>query len=376
MSDIQSVTRRVVDYQLAQYDSESNTIYRNASNGASHPCSWVHSCFYLGLAECAAAFDDDQYWEFLTDVSWRNGWQLGPRRAHADDHLIGQVYLEVFRHQGVPEAAEGVRSRLDALLASPPKTPLEFQSDASSLANFDGFLFEDCEPCKDRWSWCDALYMGPPLWFALASIDRVKQYREFATAEYRESVELLFDREASLFWRDTRFKGMTDDSGEKVFWGRGNAWIVAGLRRVIENCSDDSELQQEFLALFQSMMGRLVKCQRESGFWSTALSDTEADGDQNNRESSATGLIVAALAWGIRCGYLEGSVYANAVDAGWSAIRSAVDTHGRVGWVQGIDEKPRHVHREDTHLIGSGAVLHACAEMHRLLTKLKAKGVS
>ena len=52
--------------------------------------------------------------------------------------------------------------------------------------------------------------------------------------EYRATYEYLFDKEENLFYRDWHYFGKKEANGKKVFWGRGNAWVLAGLAEVLQ----------------------------------------------------------------------------------------------------------------------------------------------
>ena len=47
--------------------------------------------------------------------------------------------------------------------------------------------------------------------------------------EYKATYEFLFDKEENLFYRDHRYFDMKESNGAKVFWGRGNGWVLGGL---------------------------------------------------------------------------------------------------------------------------------------------------
>ena len=78
-----------------------------------------------------------------------NGWKLGPSFYDADDYCIGQTYAELFLLYRDNEMIAPLRQRFDAILAKPSGvTSLEFAEHESRA--------------RENWSWCDALFMGPP----------------------------------------------------------------------------------------------------------------------------------------------------------------------------------------------------------------------
>ena len=81
------------------------------------------------------------------------------------------------------------------------------------------------------------------------------------------------------------------------------------------------------------------------------------------------------MAWGINQGYLNRDTYTPVVLKAWDAmVRDAVHpkdvaTNGRVGYVQGVGNKPSNsppITYDSTELYGVGAVLFAGSEVAKL----------
>jgi hypothetical protein len=71
--------------------------------------------------------------------------------------------------------------------------------------------------------------MGPATWFGIARIQKDQRFRDYADREFWAAKDFLFDSQEHLFYRDSRFIGKTGAHGEKILWGRGNGWVLAGL---------------------------------------------------------------------------------------------------------------------------------------------------
>ena len=80
-------------------------------------------------------------------------------------------------------------------------------------------------------------------------------------------------------------------------------------------------------------------------------------------ETSGTGFFVYGLAWGLHHGLLHDERQRRAVDRGWQALQAAVQSDGKLGWVQRIGAAPDQVSADDTQLYGVGAFLLAASEM-------------
>ena len=87
---------------------------------------------------------------------------------------------------------------------------------------------------------------------------------------------------------------------------------------------------------------------------------------QKTPETSGTGFFVYGLAWGLHHGLLRDKRHARAVERGWQALVAAVQSDGKLGWVQRIGAAPDQVAATDTQLYGSGAFLLAASEVSRM----------
>ena len=181
---------------------------------------------------------------------------------------------------------------------------------------------------------------------------------------YWDTAEYLFDKDDGLFYRDQRYFYRRSENGEKVFWSRGNGWVIAGLPRIIANLPQKDKQRESYIELFKTLAFSLKDLQGADGFWRSSLLDSE---EFPNPESSGSGFIVYALAWGINQGYLERDDYQPIVENGWTALNRAVHGDGKIGWVQDIGMDPRDVTFDDTHAYGAGAFLLAGSEMINLV---------
>jgi rhamnogalacturonyl hydrolase YesR len=78
--------------------------------------------------------------------------------------------------------------------------------------------------------------MAPPVWARLSAITGDHRYLDFMDREWWATTDHLYVREQRLFHRDDRFATRREPNGERVFWSRGNGWVVAGLVRVLGRC--------------------------------------------------------------------------------------------------------------------------------------------
>lgn len=173
----------------------------------------------------------------------------------------------------------------------------------------------------------------------------------------------LYDWTNHLFFRDDSYFGKQEANGTKVFWGRGNGWVLAGIANILELLPKDSGLRPFYVQLFVELAAQLSKLQDDQGFWHASLLDPDS---YPSPETSSTALITYGLAYGLNHHLLDTS-YLPVVRKAWKALTSTVDQNGKVGWVQPIGADPKKVTREMTAVYGVGAFLMAGTEIIKLI---------
>ena len=352
-ADILAVTRRVADWQLAHRTTFDHMPAARAS--VRNPRDWQQATFWVALTELADR--DRRYRQPLLDLGRAEQWKLGPNPFHADDQLIAQAWEWASRNGGGKAALTPAIAYFDAVLANRRIGSLEFVPTAPGKGS---------SACTDRWCWCDALFMAPPTLLKLSTATGDRRYADFAHAEFRATTDYLFDRQEHLYFRDSRFFDRRDDAGRKLFWSRGNGWVMGGLVRMLQTLDARDPNRAYYVALFREMAARIVTLQKADGYWAPSLLDT---GPGTPPESSGTGFFVYAFAWGVDAGLLDRATYQPAAIRGWAALQRAVQTDGMLGWVQQVSDRPDAVAANETQYYGTGAFLLAGTAMYDLSTK-------
>jgi len=343
-----SLARRVADWQLAQLAHPAPHSPRESDD----PRSWEQGAFWVGLAHLADATGAPRYRDAILAQGRANQWRLGDRIYFADDQVIGQSYAWAAAHGAGTDALAPMRSSFDAILARPSRVHLSFVVPASGYGD---------TPCLKRWCWCDALFMGPPGWAALSRQTGDARYARFALSEFWATSDFLYDEEEHLFYRDSRFFDRRDAQGRKLFWSRGNGWVMAGTANLLDALPDDLD-HARLERLFVDMAARIRTLQKPDGYWAPSLLAPE----NSPPETSGTGFFVFALAWGVNQGLLDRAEYEPAIRNGWAALTRAVGPDGRLGWVQQVSDRPDQVAESDTQFYGVGAFLLAGAAVAAL----------
>lgn len=348
IADVKLVLKAVADWQMNEHLKH-------------HPLDWTNAALYAGLAEWAGIAWDDKYFEWLKAVGEINEWKYYEhpkqplRRYHADDYCVGQMYVELYRKYKVKRMIEPMIAYLDQILKDPAKGELLFVNTKEYSS-------------QQRWSWCDALFMAPTVWAKIASVTGRRKYLDFMYQEYKFTTDYLFDKDEDLYYRDSNYFTRREANGQKIFWGRGNGWVFAGLPIIIRELPKKYPQKEYFVTIYKKMAAKLLSLQDPEGYWHASLLDPES---YPNPEMSATSFFVFGLAWGINNGYLDKSTYMPAVVNGWKSMVASVWPNGKLGFIQPIGADPKAVTREMTEVYGVGGFLLAGTELTRLINNPK-----
>jgi rhamnogalacturonyl hydrolase YesR len=314
---------------------------------ASNPWSWHQGTFWLGMTALADASSSPWARRAILDHGRAASWQPGPRIHHADDQLIGASYIWAAAHGAGGGALQPLRERLDRILADPPQAHL-----AMLLGSDETRGHSSAEALK-RWSWADALFMAPPVWLRLARETGDRRYRDYALREFWAANDFLYDPAERLYFRDSRFFDKRDEQGRKIFWSRGNGWVIAALAQMIDALPPGDPDRRRLENQFRGFAGRVVALQKPDGYWPSSLLASE----DTIPESSGTALFTYGLAWGIGKGLLPRGAYEHAVRRGWQALQASIQPDGSLGWVQPAGDRPAPATASGTQVYATGAYL-------------------
>lgn len=340
--DITIVADTVFRWVMKTYQKDKN--YCNQG--------WVSGVLYNGLFDWAEITDKKEYFDFMKRIFSRYYWQLGNRMYHGDDLCVGQVYLDMYAKYKQEKMWIPTKARIDWIIENPP------------IGNID-----ITKGVSDRWWWCDALYMAPAIFTRLYTLTGDKKYLKFSHKEYLDCYEHLYDKDEHLFFRDGKYLNAKDEKGGKVFWSRGNGWVLGGLAEVLKYLPEEDKKYRPFYEqLLQEMSEKIASLQREDGYWRTNLLNADI---YPMPETSGTGLFTYAIMYGINQGILPADKYLPIVRKGWDAMVKAVNTEGKVGWTQMVAQKPGKVVKKDTRAYSVGSLLMIASELYRYLDNNK-----
>jgi len=311
------------------------------------PWDWTQAAFYTGVMAFTRVTDDGKYVAAMRTMGEKNLWRPGLRPGHADDYAVIATYAKLYQVDRDPKMLKPAIALFNFLASRKYDEPLAW-----------GNAIETREL-----AWCDALFMGPPALAAMTAATNDKRYIDLANRLWWKTTEYLYDKEEHLYFRDSRYFEPREPNGKKVFWSRGNGWVIAGLVRVLEDMPEDYPDRPKYLTLYREMAAKVAAVQGIDGYWRASLLDPVS---LPNPETSGTGFFVYAFAWGVNRGVLDRATFEPVVRRGWAAMARAVQADGMLGWVQRIGDKPGATSADTTEVYGVGALLLAGTEVHRL----------
>ena len=180
--------------------------------------------------------------------------------------------------------------------------------------------------------------------------------------EFKATTNFLFDKKESLYYRDGSYMDKLDN-GTKIFWGRGNGWVFAGLSNIMDELNPQSKEYKYFLKIYKKMAKKLLEIQTPEGHWAMSLLGQEF---YPTPETSGSSFFISGLAWGINNGILDKATYTPVVKKGWNAMVSHVTKDGMLGFVQPIGAAPGKAWADKTEVYGTGAFLSAGSEVYKM----------
>jgi rhamnogalacturonyl hydrolase YesR len=310
---------------------------------------WEYGAYYSGLFDLYQIHPQVKYLEAMVSMGEEYQWAIRPRPYDANVLAIGHMYLGLYRILQQTKMADKTIYCLDAAFHRHPKEP-----DVSFEGNRYWFNW---------WSWCDALFMAPPAFTLYAQISGQQKYLDKMHELWTITHEYLYDKEEHLYFRDDRFFKQRTPDGNKIFWSRGNGWVIAGLAKVLQAMPDTYEHYPFYLNLFKEMASKIRSAQLKEGYWPSSLLDANHYG---GKETSGTGFFCYALAWGVNNGILPGKEYTPCVLKAWEMLVSCVNEEGMLGYVQRVGYAPGQVLPSHTETYGTGAFLMAASEVYKL----------
>ena len=146
--------------------------------------------------------------------------------------------------------------------------------------------------------------------------------RRTGDARYADAVARLLTTYATTLQRADRIF-MHAESGPHA-WGRGNGFAAFGLMEALTHLPESWPARSQVLDAFRRLMDGMRRQQAPDGSWHQVV-----DEPGTYREFTVTAMTVAAMARGMRLGWIDQSFDA-VVDRGWRAVTARVTETGEL----------------------------------------------
>lgn len=302
---------------------------------------WQRGALYTGIMGAYNVTGDKEYLGQALKWGEENKWDFNPEFggfSFADNNVALQTYADLYLVVGGEEKIAAIRKAMDELIANPPRG-------------------------RELWWWCDSLYMAPPLYAKMYKITGNNEYIKVMNEMWWDTKDFLYSKEDHLFFRDKNYFEAKSKNGKRVFWSRGNGWVIAGIAHVLDYLPADDPYRNDFIKVFKEMAEAVAALQGADGLWRTSLLDPE---ELPTPETSGTGFYCHALAWGINNKILERDKYEPVVKKAWDGLNRCVFPNGKLGWVQVPAVSPEHVYHDTMHEYATGAFLLAGSEILKM----------
>ncbi len=335
-NQVLQLMKKVADWQLANPTGKGlNT--------------WDYAPFYIGLMQLYTISKDEKYLNAIVEMGDSVNWTPRARPYDANVYAITQVFYELYEIK----EDKHIIDRSNFMLEMPLRRRLE------NDVTFDGNKY-----WWEWWSWCDSLFMAPPAYARAAAVLNNPEYLNFMTERWWDTSDYLYDKKEHLYFRDDRFFNKKSKNGSKIYWSRGNGWVIGGLTRVLDYMPKNHPERKKFEQQFIEMCTRLSAIQTEGGYWGQSLLDTKF---YPQKESSGTAFFIHGMAWGVNNGLLPKDQFMPIIKKGWDFLTEAIHTDGTFGYVQEVGDSPTDVSFDDSESYGSGAFLLAATEIYKLI---------
>lgn len=328
---IDAAMKKVADWQVAYAEPHFNK-------------QWTFATLYDGLLAASKTTGDPKYRDAVLHLAERSDWTLlDARFPHADDQALGQAYLDLY-------LADPKASRKPVRLANTKEI-------------IDRLIVRPDDPDKLLWWWCDALFMSPPVLSRMYVVTGDRKYLDYMDHEWWLTSASLYEPEQHLYFRDSRFFNQKQANGQKLFWSRGNGWVLGALVKVLEIMPKDYPNRPKYIEQYRRMVEKVTAIQSKDGLWRSGLLDPDS---YELPEVSGSAFFTYAIAYGINEHILDRKTYLPVVEKSWKGMLSHIYADGRLGSIQPIDGQPGKFKPSASYVYGVGGFLLAGSEMHRL----------
>ena len=111
----------------------------------------------------------------------------------------------------------------------------------------------------------------------------------------------------------------------RIPWGRGNGFAALGITEALTSIPSNHPARRPLLEIYRRHMNGMKAMQAPDGMWRQVVDEPGA-----YREQSVTAMMVAAMARGIRLGWIDSKTYRPLVERAWRALAAHITSDGGI----------------------------------------------
>jgi rhamnogalacturonyl hydrolase YesR len=108
-------------------------------------------------------------------------------------------------------------------------------------------------------------------------------------------------------------------------WGRGNGFALLGVTEALTHLPDSWSDRAKVLEIYRKHVAAMAKLQSDDGSWRQVV-----DEPTSYRELTVTAMTTAAMARGVRLGWIDRKTFEPIINKGWAAVAARVNPDGTV----------------------------------------------
>jgi rhamnogalacturonyl hydrolase YesR len=190
-----------------------------------------------------------------------------------------------------------------------------------------------------------------------------RKYIDYLDEEWAKTSDRLYDTKEHLYFRDSTYLTRTEANGKKMFWSRGNGWVMGGIVRTLQYLPKDDPARAKYIEQLKEMAASVAAIQSPDGLWRAGLLNP---GDYDLPEISGSALITFALAAGVNNGWLDEKVYRPVIEKAWVGMLHHVYADGRLGCIQQTGAEPQPFKASSSYTYGVGGFLLAGSQIRKM----------
>lgn len=277
---------------------------------------WPTGLLAAGLWYCRKELSKDRVAGVEQSLAayYERWFQKGMPLSVLDDLTAGETLLKIYEEINKGASDFGGRLSGDRIKTAVDKMAAfaaEYPKDAAG-----SFLYRPAN--GDKTVFADGVGLAVPFLYRYGEIFGKEEYRELALRQIASFSDYGMDGVTGL-----PYHGYDMEEGCKygiIGWGRAVGWLLRGMT----GCMLSEYGRKKVSAPYTALVERVLTYQRPDGCFSWQLQALDGPAD-----TSATGLLCAAVKEGMELGVLAGEKYESALSAGKRALEKSV-REGRV----------------------------------------------